>query len=89
MSDQEQKVLQILEGTSPDFAIPTLQIAKKVVGSNATTSQINSVLYGLQKQGKIDKVTEQGGKKPKWYKKPTGPPPIIVLPAQPHPPMHL
>lgn len=54
------KVLQEEKGT----LLPTLQIAKKV--GLKTTKEVNPTLYALLKSGEVEKISEEGGRNPKW-----------------------
>ena len=46
--------------------VPTLQIAKYVLGSKATKKMVNPSLYTLQKLGKVRKIAEENGGNPRW-----------------------
>ena len=46
--------------------VPTLTIAKHVFGSSSSCKTINPILYRLQGEGKITKISETDGTKPRW-----------------------
>lgn len=67
MKEDIEEFLRAKDAYSPETAVPTLEIAREVVGKGASRKSVNSVLYGMQKQKLIDKVSEDNGAKPKWY----------------------
>ena len=62
--DQEAAILEYL-GKQTDY-IPTLAIAKEVIGEGATTKDVNPSLYKLLSRKKVEKKTEKNGTKPRW-----------------------
>jgi hypothetical protein len=46
--------------------VPTLVIARQFNGPKATRKTINPILYRLQREGKLEKVCEDNGAKPRW-----------------------
>jgi DNA-binding PadR family transcriptional regulator len=76
IQNNENKLTQLnqLDSTIIDFleeseekSVPTLVIAKAILGKNAKTSQINPFLYDMQKRGLLEKSSDGlNGAKPKW-----------------------
>jgi hypothetical protein len=66
LSSETQKK-QVLEyfAVQNDY-VKTLDIAKRFYGPKASRKDINSILYSLQKDGKIQKQCEENGTNPKW-----------------------
>nr|QBK93826.1 MAG: helix-turn-helix domain protein [Pithovirus LCPAC406] len=48
-------------------AISPLSIAKHVFGKKATKKTVNSYLYTMKGDGKVNKITEEHMKRPRWY----------------------
>lgn len=68
LSDVEVKILDLLkQSKKPSDAIPTLKLAKLLWGKVGTTSLINGHLYRLAAKGKISKIANPNGTKPRWY----------------------
>ena len=69
-SELEQKIIDYLTKNninSDADAVKPLEIAKAIFGSSATKKKVNSKLYSLMNVGKVSKITEEDGKKPRWY----------------------
>lgn len=57
-----ESLLEILS----DEPLPTLEIAKRIFGPDATTKQVNPLLYSLLARHDVEKITEENGSKPRW-----------------------
>ena len=65
MSDDiKERILSYLE--IEGNYINTLDIAKAVCGKNTTKRDVNKYLYSLEKQGTINKLSDDNGANPKW-----------------------
>lgn len=64
LSDTEEKILSYLQ--EEKGYVPTLQIAKAVVGKEGRASDVNPSLYRLKSQNMVNQKAEEGGKKPRW-----------------------
>lgn len=64
LPDIRGQILQFL--TQQGKEIPTLTIAKQVMGLNAKAKDINPYLYAMEKEGRIQKMAEADGTKPRW-----------------------
>ena|SRR5438477_8976553 len=64
ISDEETVILILRLTEEP---VPTLLISKATFGKGATTKLINPLLYSMQKQGKIKKISNEDGTQPRWY----------------------
>ena len=64
MTDElETKIIDALEGEKLD----ALQIAKKVIGPNATRKMVNPTLYRMHKANKLVlHIPEEGTSRPYW-----------------------
>lgn len=62
----QQLVLELLS-TSKE-PMKTLNISKVIFGQKATCKDINPLLYSMLKQGLLDKISDEGGKNPRWTK---------------------
>lgn len=51
---------------SKEEPISTLTLARLAVGENAKAKDINPTLYSLERKGLVVKVTEEGGRNPRW-----------------------
>jgi hypothetical protein len=79
MTDLEQRILTLL-GTPdvdpvtrtartdgpPRGPMKTVDIAKELLGPEATAKLVNPTLYSLEKQGRVVKTTSSDGKEPRW-----------------------
>jgi len=59
-------VTEILSILSTRSEVPTLEIAKAVYGSKASARMINPILYSLERERKVVKISEANGTKPRW-----------------------
>jgi hypothetical protein len=66
-NNNEQKALQALSGTTADCPKPTLHVAAAVFGKGTPKRKVNPMLYKLQRDGYVQKVSEENGSKPQWY----------------------
>lgn len=66
MATQDQ-VISALAGTLSSHPLRTIEVARKVFGSNATSKMVNPMLYSLQKTGITVKISEDNGSNPRWY----------------------
>ena len=46
--------------------VKTLQIAKVVIGPEATKKDVNPVLYAMERNGVLTKVCKENGGDPRW-----------------------
>lgn len=65
-ADPEWKILDVLKGSSIESPMPTVDIAK-ASGLGKTRKSVNKHLYALQSKGKLAKIAEANGTKPRWY----------------------
>lgn len=64
----EAKIIELLSTkTEPT---PTLEIARHVGGKGSAASLVNPTLYQMEKAGKVTKLAEENGAKPRWSLKP-------------------
>lgn len=64
---EEDAVMRILSGEGvPEGGYDTLRVAKKVLGRNATKKDINPLLYRMEREGKVRRVTLPGKRRPRW-----------------------
>jgi len=59
---------QILSLLSTDVPMKTLDIAQQILGKMAKAKDVNPTLYKLQREGKVTKIAEEGGKNPRWVR---------------------
>lgn len=62
----ESQILEALKDTTVDSPMPTVEIAK-ATGLGTTRKAVNKYLYNLQREGKVIKIAEADGTKPRWY----------------------
>ena len=61
------KIVEFLEaGENGPTPQRTLAIAKAVFGKDATCKMVNKHLYGLLKNGRVEKIAEADGSNPRW-----------------------
>lgn len=65
--DISNAIIGFLTGVDRERAVPTLEIAKKILGKGATCGDVNPILYDLRSRRLIDKVCRVDGSKPAWY----------------------
>lgn len=63
----ESAVIDLLRSVDIHSAIPTLRIAKSLLGKDGRCKHVNPVLYRLKDKFMIDKITTPTGGDPRWY----------------------
>lgn len=63
MSDVQSRILDYLKDK---HEVPTLMIAKYVIGPKATKKSINTHLYAMERSGLVKKTCEENGGNPRW-----------------------
>lgn len=53
-------------GVGTAIAVPTLTLAKAVIGPKATCAGINPVLYAMEREGVLTRESDEGGVRPRW-----------------------
>lgn len=79
MADLEQRILTLLRTPEvdpitrlpradgpPRSPVKTLDLAKELLGPDATAKMVNPTLYTLEKQGHVVKTSSSEGKDPRW-----------------------
>ena len=61
--DDSLKIIKFLNNSNPKT---TLEIAKHVHGDYATCNSINPLLYEMQRQSLVYKITNNDNSKPRW-----------------------
>ena len=69
--DLEAQIINFLEGATEPT--PTIKIAKQFYGDEGRRKIINPTLYKMAKEGKLVKIAEANGAKPRWSLKPVPP----------------
>lgn len=63
----ESKILVVLEQTTPQNPMKTLDIARTIFGPGSQRKMVNSELYRLSNRKKVVKIAESDGTNPRWY----------------------
>lgn len=65
MEQEQDRVVAILRESQG--AVPTLEIARRVLGARATCRDINPTLYAMQQKGLVERRSSRpNGAKPCW-----------------------
>jgi hypothetical protein len=62
----EEKIVAFIKLNRTDKGVPTLAIAKAVIGPEAVKKSVNRNLYNLQKKGIVRRIGNTSGADPRW-----------------------
>lgn len=67
-TDLRTTILRVLQGTTSDAPLKTIDIAKRAISEKGVTRKmVNPTLYALKKEGLIEKITDDNETNPRWY----------------------